>query len=116
MADLFGDRTWVLLLLQALVVRCLGRAELSSEGVKYVALHGTGTPLGDPIEVGALSAALQPRGGANGSHMVTFGSNKASNMLSGLNMEVIGCEFVSRMHAEEPLQTLITLAASLEIA
>jgi acyl transferase domain-containing protein len=27
-----------------------------------VALHGTGTPLGDPIEVGALGQALQGRG------------------------------------------------------
>ena len=47
-----------------------------------MALHGTGTPLGDPIEVGALSAALQPHGGANVPYVVTFGSNKASNMLS----------------------------------
>ena len=27
-----------------------------------MALHGTGTPLGDPIEVGALGQALQGRG------------------------------------------------------
>ena len=90
-ADIFGHPIWVLLLLQALVESCLGRAELSLEGVKYVALHGTGTPLGDPIEVGALSAALQPHGGANAPHVVTFGSNKASKMLSTLNTEVIGC-------------------------
>lgn len=29
----------------------------------YVAVHGTGTPLGDPIEVGALAQAL---GGSKG--------------------------------------------------
>jgi acyl transferase domain-containing protein len=30
----------------------------SAADVSYVAVHGTGTPLGDPIEVGALGAAL----------------------------------------------------------
>ncbi len=89
-ADVVGHPIRVLLLLQALVEGCLERAELSSEGVKYVALHGTGTPLGDPIEVGALSAALQPLSGTSAPHVVAFGSNKASTMLSTLNTEVNG--------------------------
>ncbi|MGI5282727.1 type I polyketide synthase [Nonomuraea polychroma] len=34
------------------------RARLSPEAVQYVELHGTGTPVGDPIEAAALGAAL----------------------------------------------------------
>lgn len=63
--------------LQVLVASCLETAALSPEAVQYVALHGTGTPLGDPIEVGALSAALQSGHGATTRHVVAFGSNKA---------------------------------------
>lgn len=33
-------------------------ANLAPSGVSYTAAHGTGTPLGDPIEVGALAGAL----------------------------------------------------------
>jgi acyl transferase domain-containing protein len=36
----------------------LQSAHLAPADVAYVAVHGTGTPLGDPIEVGALGAAL----------------------------------------------------------
>ena len=34
----------------------------AATNVCCVAVHGTGTPLGDPIEVGALSAALASHG------------------------------------------------------
>lgn len=37
---------------------------MGSEEVGLVAVHGTGTPLGDPIEVGALGA-LNAGGGAD---------------------------------------------------
>lgn len=46
--------------------------------VAYVAVHGTGTPLGDPIEVGALGAALGGKG-SGGDERPTplgIGSNK----------------------------------------
>ena len=42
-------------------------AHLGAADVTYVALHGTGTPLGDPIEVGALGAALGGKDGGIGS-------------------------------------------------
>ena len=41
----------------------------------YVAVHGTGTPLGDPIEVGALGAALAGPGGQP--HHAMLGSVKS---------------------------------------
>jgi 3-oxoacyl-(acyl-carrier-protein) synthase len=49
--------------LQALVATALAAAAVAAAGVAYVAVHGTGTPLGDPIEVGALGAALGGQGG-----------------------------------------------------
>jgi acyl transferase domain-containing protein len=34
---------------------------LAPEELGFVAVHGTGTPLGDPIEVGALGQAISNR-------------------------------------------------------
>ena len=43
---------------QLLVSRALKAGCLNAAKVGFVAVHGTGTPLGDPIEVGALAGAL----------------------------------------------------------
>ena len=43
---------------EALVREALSNAAVGPERVVYVEAHGTGTALGDPIELGALSAAL----------------------------------------------------------
>ncbi|GAA5506882.1 SDR family NAD(P)-dependent oxidoreductase [Novipirellula caenicola] len=37
----------------------LAIAEVDAESIGYVAAHGTGTPIGDPIEIAALSAAFR---------------------------------------------------------
>lgn len=49
--------------MQALVATTLAAAAATSADIAYVAVHGTGTPLGDPIEVGALAQALTVKGG-----------------------------------------------------
>ena len=41
---------------QAVIREALAVAHIEPREVDYVETHGTGTPLGDPIEVGALSA------------------------------------------------------------
>ena len=51
-------------------------AELLPGQLGFVAVHGTGTPLGDPIEMGALGAALpKPASAASGG--VTIGAVKS---------------------------------------
>lgn len=54
-------------------MRCAG---ISAGDLGFVALHGTGTPLGDPIEVGALSQAISHKGAAV-DHNPTLGSVKS---------------------------------------
>ena len=44
--------------MQDLVTSALDSASAMRSDVRFVAVHGTGTPLGDPIEVGALGATL----------------------------------------------------------
>lgn len=42
----------------ALLRAALHSANASSSSVGFVSVHGTGTPLGDPIEIGALGQGL----------------------------------------------------------
>lgn len=42
----------------ALIKTALAVARLAPQEVALVSMHGTGTPLGDPIEVGALGQGL----------------------------------------------------------
>jgi len=43
---------------QEVIRQALRSADMPPEAISYVETHGTGTPLGDPIEVGALAAVL----------------------------------------------------------
>lgn len=44
---------------QAVLLGALANAEKQASDLGHLEMHGTGTPLGDPIEVGAASAVLQ---------------------------------------------------------
>ncbi len=53
-------------------------AGLAADALAYVALHGTGTPLGDPIEVGALGqAAAVVKGSTEAAPRLTMASVKS---------------------------------------
>ena len=65
---------------QAVLVRAALRgAGHTAASVTYVALHGTGTPLGDPIELGALAQGLQgrPQDGVESGAAVGWGAVKS---------------------------------------
>ncbi|MFE0315209.1 SDR family NAD(P)-dependent oxidoreductase [Streptomyces albogriseolus] len=59
-----------------LVTATLDRFGLDASGIDYVECHGTGTPLGDPIEVTALNEAFAPAARPAGS--VPIGSVKGN--------------------------------------
>ena len=63
---------------QALVATALRSGEASAVDVGFVALHGTGTPLGDPIEIGALAQCLTDTRG-EGAAPISLSSVKASH-------------------------------------
>lgn len=46
---------------QKLFHKSLGRAGLCAEDIQYLEAHGTGTPVGDPIEINAMGSALSKR-------------------------------------------------------
>jgi polyketide synthase 12 len=48
---------------QALLRDALQAAGITAEAVSYIECHGTGTPLGDPIEVEAIKTVFAPQGG-----------------------------------------------------
>ena len=50
----------------AVIEEALVMADLAPESIGYIEAHGTGTPLGDPIEVGALTRVFRTSTDANG--------------------------------------------------
>ena len=70
-----------------LVQNALRQGGLQPALLRYVAVHGTGTPLGDPIEVGALGQAVRGSSGAPlalGSVKSIYGHTEGTAGLTGL--------------------------------
>ncbi len=78
----------------ALVQAALGAAGLSVDDIDYVETHGTGTPLGDPIEWHALAAAFAGRRRKLpiGSVKTNLGHTEAAAGIAGLIKTVLMLE------------------------
>ena len=95
---------------QALLRGALRRARLDHGSVAYVELHGTGTPLGDPIEaeaVGAVLGAARPAGAPLlvGSVKTNLGHLEAAAGIAGLLKATLSLEqrlIPPSLHFEEP--------------
>ena len=59
----------------------IGSAAIDPVDVAAVSVHGTGTPLGDPIEVGALGQCLGSGGGGSRKQQRGHGSNPGGRPL-----------------------------------
>lgn len=93
---------------QAVVREALKKAQVNPEQIGYVETHGTGTPLGDPIEVEALKAVLLENRSMDqpcilGSVKTNIGHLEAAAGIAGL-MKVI----LSLHHQEIPPHLHIT--------
>jgi len=85
----------------ALLRTALARAEVAAHEVGYVEMHGTGTPLGDPIETEALREVFPARADESrcvlGAVKSNFGHLEAAAGVAGLIKTVLALE-----HAEIP--------------
>nr|AOG74797.1 polyketide synthase [Byssovorax cruenta] len=82
---------------EAVIRRALMQAGVSPSAVGYVETHGTGTPLGDPIEVQALSAVLSEGRAAEqpvvlGSVKTNLGHTEAAAGVAGLIKAVLSLQ------------------------
>jgi len=84
------------------VVRALAMAEISPETVSYVETHGTGTAVGDPIEIAALTRAF--RSGTEKRGFCAVGSVKTNIGHLGAAAGVTGLikTVLALMHKELP--------------
>jgi acyl transferase domain-containing protein/NAD(P)-dependent dehydrogenase (short-subunit alcohol dehydrogenase family)/SAM-dependent methyltransferase/acyl carrier protein len=87
---------------EALIRRALANASVRPTDVGYLEAHGTGTPLGDPIEVLAASAVLAKGRAADrplvlGSVKTNIGHTEAAAGIAGLIKTVLALQ-----HAEIP--------------
>src|SRR6267378_1708250 len=79
------------------VVEALANAGVEADGISYIEAHGSGTPVGDPIEVTALTKAFRiftPRSGycAIGSVKTNVGHLDAAAAVAGIIKTVLALE------------------------
>ncbi|HEX2909582.1 MAG TPA: SDR family NAD(P)-dependent oxidoreductase [Chloroflexia bacterium] len=95
---------------QALIRQALDRAGLKPAQVSYVEAHGTGTALGDPIELGALTAVLgEERPAANpllvGSVKTNIGHLESAAGVAGVIKTVLALQhgqIPAHLHFNQP--------------
>ena len=95
---------------QALIVEALAAANVAPEDVSYVETHGTGTPIGDPIEIRALKNAMGRLGPGDrplmiGSVKTNIAHLEAASGVAGLMKSVLALEhkaIPAHLHFDEP--------------
>ncbi len=104
---------------QAVIREALANARLEASDIDYVETHGTGTPLGDPIEVHSLRAVIDEDGLRKqpcyiGSVKTNFGHLEAAAGMAGLIKVILALdnqEIPAHLHFNE-LNPYIDLADS----
>ncbi len=107
---------------EKLVRQVLDRANVDPAEVGYVETHGTGTQLGDPIEVGALSSVFRERPQDDplvlGSLKTNIGHLDAAAGIAGLIKAVLSLErekIPPNLHFDEPNPRIDWLACPLKV-
>lgn len=82
---------------QRVILDALKNGNLEPSQIDYIETHGTGTSLGDPIEVGALDAVFSPTHTANnplliGSVKTNLGHSEGAAGISGLIKTVLSLQ------------------------
>ena len=93
---------------QAVIRQALANALVEPEQISYIEAHGTGTSLGDPIEVEALTEVIgQPRANGQGCYLASVKTNlghlEAAAGIAGL-IKVVLC----MQHGEIPVHLHFT--------
>lgn len=107
---------------QAVIRAALADAQLAPDAVDYIEAHGTGTPLGDPIEFGALDAVFGKRAPERtlllGSVKTNIGHTEAAAGVAGVIKTILAMRHATlpaSLHFETPNHHIDWAAASIKV-